>query len=284
MRRVVSTRDLGLGARIRRDTGALMFMPAFDPIIGSVTARDLSIAAGTAIASIGWSFTVGKLANSSTITPKLGRKLLHMTCAPGFLLAWPFFTDLPSARWVAAAVPVLSILRLFRASFGVPSVSGLVRAVSRSGSSSEVLGGPLYYTVVLLLATVFGWRSPIAAIAVCQMAIGDGVADVFGRKYGKTKWQFNPSKSIEGSAAFVAGGFLASMGMVSLLHATGYTSLTAMGAASTILLISVLSAAMELVSGICLFPWRSSDRCYIGLDDNISVPAFAALLAYFLLK
>ena len=53
-----------------------------------------------------------------------------------------------------------------------------MRAVSRSGDKSEALGGPMVYTLVLLGCTLFGWRSVISAVAVCQMAIGDGGAAI----------------------------------------------------------------------------------------------------------
>ena len=60
---------------------------------------------------------------------------------------------------------------------------GLVAAVSRSGRASEVLGGPLYYCVVILAAVLFGWtKSSVALVAVCQMAAGDGFADIIGRR------------------------------------------------------------------------------------------------------
>mmetsp|Transcript_2814 Transcript_2814/g.4576 ORF Transcript_2814/g.4576 Transcript_2814/m.4576 type:complete len:306 (+) Transcript_2814:17-934(+) len=261
---VVAAAPTGAGAAVARTAvGAAL--------ASSVAGHDLTVAAAVATASLGWSFAVGSLAGKEMISPVLGRKLLHMTCGPGFLLAWPFFTSAASAQWIAAAVPMLSVLRLLRASFGVPSVSGLVRATSRSGDSSEVLGGPMYYTLVLLAATVFGWRSPVAAVAVCQMAIGDGIADIFGRRFGKTKWPFSKSKSVEGSLAFVAGGFGSSLGMIHVLHATGFTALTAAAAAPAVLLISVLSAGVELLPASLL-------------DDNISVPGFAAVLSYLLLR
>jgi len=209
--------------------------------------------------------------NKSMISSVLGRKLLHITCAPAFVASWLLFSKSMWARWVAATVPMLSILRLFRASSIEASSSGLVRAVSRSGSSSETLGGPMYYSLVLLAATVFGWQSLVAAVAVSQMAVGDGIADIFGRRFGKTKWPFAKTKSVEGSAAFVLAAFAASLGMVALFHAAGYTALTAVGVAPTMLLITLFSAAIELLPGNLM-------------DDNISVPSFAAALAYILLK
>jgi len=249
----------------RGNRGPVVTMGA--PLLpASIAAKDLGVAAGVAAASLGWSLTAGRLVNMSMITPVLGRKLLHVTAAPLFLLSWSLFSDNPSAQWIAATIPALSISRLLGASFGVPSASGLVRAVSRSGNSSEVLGGPLYYSLVLLVATVFGWRSPAAYVAVAQMAAGDGMADIVGRKYGKTKWPFAKGKSIEGSAAFALSGFAVSLGMISFLHATGGATLTIAGAAPALLLISLISAAVELLPGQFV-------------DDNFSVPGIAAVLA-----
>jgi len=41
--------------------------------------------------------------------------------------------------------------------------SGLVAAISRSGNPAEVLQGPFIYTIVLLLATVFYWRTNVVS-------------------------------------------------------------------------------------------------------------------------
>ena len=42
------------------------------------------------------------------------------------------------------------------------------------------------------------------------MAVGDGPADIVGRRFGRTPWPAVPDKTVEGSAAFVAGAFAAS--------------------------------------------------------------------------
>lgn len=56
------------------------------------------------------------------------------------------------------------------------------------------------------------------------MAVGDGMADLVGRRFGKHKWQKGGHKSIEGSAAFASGSFLASMGMIQWFHRFGMLS------------------------------------------------------------
>merc|ERR1712232_1395707 len=87
--------------------------------------------------------------------------------------------------------------------------SDLAGAISRSGDSKEALGGPLIYCVILLFFTLFSWTdSPIGIVSIATMAVGDGLADLVGRRLGSTnKWFFNKSKSMAGSAAFVAGAF-----------------------------------------------------------------------------
>jgi phytol kinase len=146
----------------------------------------------------------------------------------------------------------------------------LVNAISRSGSKKEALGGPLIYTVVLFLATLLGFReSPIGVVAVCQMAAGDGLADIVGRRYGTVKWPFSASKSYAGSLAFVVGAFGASVGVLSLLSATGCLTLSVGSYLPQLVLISIVCALVELVP--------------IG-DDNVTVPVAGAILTALLLR
>jgi len=56
------------------------------------------------------------------------------------------------------------------------------------------------------------------------MAVGDGMADLVGRQFGKHKWRKGGEKSIEGSAAFASGSFLASMAMIQWFHRFGMLS------------------------------------------------------------
>jgi dolichol kinase len=65
-----------------------------------------------------------------------------------------------------------------------PLIQSLSRPFTwlRSGAKSEALGGPLIYTIVLLLGTFLFFRgSPIGVVAIIQMAAGDGIADIIGR-------------------------------------------------------------------------------------------------------
>jgi phytol kinase len=139
-------------------------------------------------------------------------------------------------------------------------------AVSRSGDRSEAFGGPLIYTVVLLIATLAFFRdSPVGIIAISQMAVGDGLADIVGRRYGIRKWPFSDSKSIGGSLAFAIGAAISSSLLLMLLTSTGCMDVNMASAIPKLIFISILCAGVELVPGV---------------DDNISVPAVGALAAW----
>eukprot|EP00908_Phaeocystis_cordata_P016413 Transcript_27673.p1 GENE.Transcript_27673~~Transcript_27673.p1 ORF type:complete len:283 (-),score=84.97 Transcript_27673:205-1053(-) len=228
-------------------------------------AQDAACTLGVAVASLVWVKLLTGLAASGRIPSNLSRKLIHTSSGPFFLICWALFSELPEARLLAALVPSLQVAKLWLASRGRLGADGeeMVRGISRSGSTQEVAGGPLVYTLVLLAATLLGWRTLWAVVPVCQMAVGDGLADIVGRRYGTVKWPFAPSKSPAGSAAFVAGAHAASLGMVAFFHSCGYTPLGAQEALLPLLVISVISAAVELLP--------------LG-DDNLTVPLVSAAL------
>ena len=102
------------------------------------------------------------------------------------------------------------------------------------------------------------------------MAIGDGLADIVGRRYGSQKWFLSPNKSYAGSAAFATGAFVGTSLVLALFSSTGSLDMDVAAKLPIVLLISVLCALVELLP--------------LGrLDDNVSVPLAAALLAKFLL-
>ena len=159
---------------------------------------------------------------------------------------------------------------------------------------------------MLLAATLLGFRSVVAAVAVCQMAVGDGVADIVARRYaaaaatyrrrrprprpltacspltrrrrfGKVKWPFSDTKSYAGTGAFVVGAWAASLGVVSVYHTFGYTALTAQAAVVPLLAVSVASALVELLP-------KGQGVMAVLTDDNLTVPACAALVGSLLLR
>jgi dolichol kinase len=173
----------------------------------------------------------------------------------------------------------MNAIRLFLAadSDGKNTADGseneLAQAISRSGRAEEALGGPFVYVLVLLFVTLFCFTdSPVGIISIAAMAVGDGLADLIGRRYGKTnKWMFNKDKSVAGSTAFILGALLGSFALLSWLIGWGVMEplkLSALDLIGRLLLISVLCAAVELIPAV---------------DDNWSVPFAAAVLSSYLL-
>ena len=216
--------------------------------------NDAGCTAGAAAGAVAWIKIWTSLAEKGVIDAKLARKIVHCGSGPLYLLVWRFYSDASLARVVAALVPALNILKLQKAS---QDDNELSRAISRSGDPSEVLGGPYVYTWVLLLAALLAFRTPYAVVAVAQMAVGDGLADIVGRRFGSKKWFCNSEKSYAGSVAFVLGATVASIG---LLRWLGFPA-----PLMNLVAISVICALVEVL--------------LTTVDDKVSVPLVGGLLA-----
>lgn len=118
-----------------------------------------------------------------------------------------------------------------------------------SNQHRELLKGPLFYVLALLISAVFFWReSPIGMISLAMMCGGDGkvsyllipssgytlasiysrwhesvlsaihqyvfvgIADIMGRKFGSAKIPYYPRKSWAGSISMFIFGFFISIG------------------------------------------------------------------------
>ena len=216
--------------------------------------NDAGCTAGAAAGAVCWIKIWTSLAEKGVIDAKLARKIVHCGSGPLYLLVWRFYSDASLARVVAAVVPALNIVKLQKAS---QNDNELSRAISRSGDPSEVLGGPYVYTWVLLLAALLAFRSPYAVVGVAQMAVGDGLADIIGRRFGSKKWFCNPDKSYAGSLAFIIGATVASMGLLRWL-----------GFPAPLAPLFTISCACALVEVLLT-----------DVDDNVSVPLVGGLLA-----
>jgi dolichol kinase len=265
---------------------------AFASYAGAGLGRDAACAAFGLVGATVWLKLWTMLAARGAVDPKLSRKIVHSGSAPLFMLTWPFFSDQPEARFVAALVPTAFMCRLLLARQG--KQPELVKAISRSGDDREATGGPFLYVVVLIALTLGAWRdSLLAVVAISEMALGDGLADIVGRRFGARtgKWPalftggVQSSKSYAGSAAFAVGGFLGSLGLAAWFSRFGCLDLAgfatapfARGAgvaswlnpapqagslAAKLALLSLMVAAVELLP--------------IG-DDNLTVPAAACVL------
>ncbi|KAG2454183.1 hypothetical protein HYH02_001218 [Chlamydomonas schloesseri] len=236
--------------------------------------RDYYVLAGAAVGAVVWVKLFDYLAANGTLEQKLSRKLVHTTTGPIFVVTWALFSANPTARLLAAVVPMLNFMRLFAVGTGLLSDPGLVNSVSRSGDRTELLKGPLFYVVTLVAATVLCWRdNPAGLIAVSMMCGGDGLADIVGRRLGRgNPLPYNSAKSVAGSVAMLVGGYGMSYGLISLFCSLGFFACYPPAALYGCL--GAIALAATVVESLPINKW---------VDDNVSVPGVAAALSLVLL-
>lgn len=232
-----------------------------------VSPRDLLMTAVCVFGAYGWVRLFDELARRELLEQKLSRKIVHITTGILFCSLWPFFSPAPSARFLAALAPAANVARVAALGAGLLIDDAAVRSMSRGSDPKELLGGPLYYGLVMSAVTVLFWRtSPVGCIALSFMCAGDGFADIVGRRFGAHKLPWNPRKSWAGSAAMFAFGFPVALGAAQLFSALGFYECDTWSTAARVALISLGATLVESLPlpGV--------------LDDNVTVPASCILL------
>ena len=199
------------------------------------------------------------------ISSDLSRKIIHMGTGPIFVLCWLMFQDTPSARYLAALVPLAITAQFFLVGSGVIGDEAAVKAMSRNGDRREILKGPLYYGIVFVVVTALFWYdTPVGMIALMLMCGGDGLADIVGRRFGKRKLPWNPQKSWIGSLAMLAGGLVFAAIILGIYFAAGKFQGSLVAILPAVTLIAVLATLVETL------PFKDIDNITITLTAIIS--------------
>lgn len=223
----------------------------------------------TFVVSLIWLRVNDYAAHKGWISGQLSRKLIHIGTGPIFVLCWLIFPNSTSSKYIAALVPLAITLQFFLVGIGVLRDESAVQAMSRTGDPREILRGPLYYGLVFVLITIFFWYdSPTGIVALMLLCGGDGLADILGRRYGRSHIPWNPRKSWIGSLAMFSGGFILSLAILAIYISVGIFDSTLIELIPTLLIISLMATIVETL------PLQDI--------DNITVTATAVLLGYFL--
>jgi phytol kinase len=146
-------------------------------------------------------------AHRGLIESKLSRKFIHIGTGPLFVLCWLMFPNVPSARYLAALVPLLITVQFILVGTGIMKDDAAVQAMTRTGNPKEILRGPLFYGIMFVVLTILYWKdSPIGITALMMMCGGDGIADIVGRRVRSPKLFWSREKSVAGSLSVFAGG------------------------------------------------------------------------------
>ncbi|KAK7356415.1 hypothetical protein VNO80_15686 [Phaseolus coccineus] len=239
------------------------------------TAEDLLYNAGATVGVLGGAYALvrafDELTRRNILHQGLSRKLVHIFSGLLFLFSWPIFSNSPKARYFAAFVPLVNCLRLLVNGLSLASDEGLIKSLTREGDPEELLRGPLYYVLILILCALVFWReSPIGVVSLAMMCGGDGVADIIGRKYGSMKIPYNQNKSWAGSISMLVFGFLVSIGILYYYSVLGHVQLDW---ASTVPRVAFISFVATIVESLPITKI---------VDDNISVPLVTMAVAFFI--
>jgi phytol kinase len=207
------------------------------------------------------------LAHRGLVESHLSRKIIHIGTGPLFVLCWLLFNTNPINKYLAALVPLTFTLQFFLIGIGVIKDDASVKAMSRTGDRREVLRGPLYYGIIFVILTIIFWtNTPIGIIALMLMCGGDGLADIFGRKWGHQKLLWNSRKTWIGSLGMLIGGWFFSVAIVWIFIAAGVFSPPITTYLLGITVIAVIGTVVESL------PLQDI--------DNITITLSAVLLGY----
>lgn len=189
------------------------------------------------------------------------RNVLHVASATSALLALELAPSWSVAIGIAATVAALGLsLEISRRVS--PRVNDFCMWLfGRTAHPHEAyrVNSATWYAVAVLLLALAQSAVP-AAIALVVLGVGDPIAAIVGRRWGRVRLVHG--RSLEGTLAFAVSGGLAALGYVALLHpevALGHAALAAACGA-------VVGAITELFSR--------------RVDDNFSIPLAAFSAAY----
>lgn len=210
--------------------------------------------------AVAWLRVNDYAAHRGWVNSALSRKIIHIGTGPIFVACWLLFNNTPSARYLAALVPLAITLQFILVGTGLIRDQAAVQAMSRTGDRREILRGPLFYGLIFVLLTAIYWYdSPVGMVALMLMCGGDGLADIVGRRYGRRRLPWNRSKSWAGSLGMLIGGWSLSLAILALYLATGIFPGTLQGYLLPVTLIALAGALVESL------PLRDIDNLTITL-------------------
>ncbi|MBM3291460.1 phosphatidate cytidylyltransferase [Candidatus Bathyarchaeota archaeon] len=192
----------------------------------------------------------------------VSRKFLHAMIG-NLPFIMPFFTNPFFPFLVASPFVLVTFLATPYSPIKIADKLGKLGDLTEEGHS---LGLVMYAVSYSTLALLYGVKPYVVAAGILPMAYGDSSAALLGYYYGKHKYKFIETKSIEGSIGMFLGSFLSIT--VSIAYFSMFYNLNFTNSILSTIIISLLVTIVEAISpkGI----------------DNIAVPAVGAISFIFL--
>lgn len=154
------------------------------------------------------------LVSKKLTSRSLSRKIIHIGAA-SWIIFWPLYSDEQAGSWswkLNVFVPAAKGVDLFVKGAIIKDPQDKdVRSMSRTGNPTELLLGPLQFTIVMTLVGLHLFREPSACLIMGAVGIGDGIAPVIGGRFGRHKYRSpfagkdTGAKSVEGSISVFVG-------------------------------------------------------------------------------
>lgn len=137
----------------------------------------------------------------------ISRKIVHIA-AGSWVVFWAFYNNSYSSKYLNILPALVWFILLLQKGFFAKPDDEAVKTMTRTGDRSELLRGPLYFTIIMMIMGTVYYSSSAAIITMGFLGWGDGLAPIFGKRFGTIKYKIYVEKSIQGSIAFFVFGFL----------------------------------------------------------------------------
>lgn len=223
----------------------------------------------TLIITLVWLRLIDFIAHKGWISSSLSRKIIHSGTGLIFVLCWLLFPEHPAARYLAALIPLAITTQFALVGLGIIKDQASVDAMSRTGQRKEILRGPLYYGIVIVILTLVFWKNtPTGIVAMMLLCGGDGLAEIIGSRAKSSRLPWSHKKSLAGTVGMLVGGWVFAFIVISIYVTAGaFPEPLSM----YVLPVAVISVAATLVETL---PFNDI--------DNLTVPAIAVIIGYFL--
>lgn len=187
------------------------------------------------------------------LSSPVSRKIVHVA-AGSWLIFWPLFVvddQDPYGSWrLNILVPaVYSVQLLAKGALLRDPNDPDVQTMTRTGNPSELLGGPLLFTLAMNAVGLYLFRTEAGVLVMACLGFGDGIAPLAGRylqgfgAYPTYPFGKGDTKTLAGSLGFVGASLV---GYYTLLFATGISS---HAGPKDVLRIAVMAAITEGLTG-----------------------------------
>lgn len=140
-----------------------------------------------------------KLVNAGTLSSDLSRKVIHIA-AGSYIWIWLFIDTSDLSAMANIIVPLLFFVTFLMKGFKATPDDKDVKTMTRTGDPKELLKGPLYFTIVMMIAGTLFLDTWVGVFMMAIVGWGDGIAPYIGKKYGgKTYKTLGREKTVTGS-------------------------------------------------------------------------------------